>query len=477
VENPVTRVLAEGAIVGLANHTTLIARDGSESPIDDSGAPIRNREGRIVGVVLVFRDVSERQAIETERQAATLERERLLEAERVARSEAEKANRIKDDFVAMVSHELRTPLTAILGWTELLLETQKDPEALRGLEVIGRNTRVQTQLISDLLDISRIVSGKLLLEVQSVDLVSVIELATDTVRLAASARGITIRKRLDTRAAAMVGDPARLQQVIWNLLSNAIKFTSRGGTIEIEMRPVSSRVEIAISDNGIGIRPELIDRVFERFHQQEGPTTRRHGGLGLGLAIVKHLVELHGGTVWAESEGEGKGAKFTISLPIAFARPARDEMPRDIAAESDGRSLAGLRFLVVEDEPDTRDIVRRLVESRGAEVDVAASADEALRFVRERRPDILVSDIGLPDVDGYEFIRRVRSLGIAGIENMPAVALTAFARSEDRTRALVAGYQVHIAKPVDPAELVATLASLARLIQSNRDSREPEDRT
>lgn len=468
VDSPVKRVLREGTVVGLANHTILVSRDGGERPIDDSGAPIHSRDGRIIGVVLVFRDVSEQRSNEAERQASELERERLLEAERIARSEAERANRIKDDFMAMVSHELRTPLNAILGWTEILLRSS-DTESRHGLEVIQRNTRVQAQLISDLLDISRIVSGKLLLAVQSLDLATVIDAAIETVQHAANAKGVAIHRRLDTRASVTIGDPARLQQVIWNLLSNAIKFTDRGGRIDVAMQRVDSRLEIAIRDTGLGIRPELLDRIFDRFHQQAAPTTRRHGGLGLGLSIVKHLVELHGGSVRAESDGEGQGATFIVSLPISAMRSNEGAPAAGVERTGllDAQALRGIRVLVVEDEADTRDLLRRLLEGHGAAVLLAANAEEAMELFMQQRPQILVSDIGLPDVDGYELVRRIRRRE-APKENIPALALTAFARSEDRTRALVAGYQAHLAKPVEPIELVAMLARFADLIPANR---------
>jgi PAS domain S-box-containing protein len=468
VENPVKRVLEQGAVVGLANHTLLISRDGVERPIDDSGAPIRNLEGRVVGVVLVFRDVAERRRMEMERHTANLERERLLDAERVARSEAERANRVKDDFMAMVSHELRTPLNAIVGWAQLLLAAPPDEASTRrGLEVIGRNARIQAQLISDLLDVSRIVSGKLLLDTQNVNLTSVIESAIETVDPSADAKRITIVRRLDhdPATALTMGDPARLQQVIWNLLSNAIKFTPEGGRVEVELKRVESKVEISVSDTGAGIEPQLLDKIFDRFYQQQdGPTTRRHGGLGLGLSIVRHLVELHGGSVRAWSDGEGKGATFTVVLPHFEPRPTEGLDARGGAAASvamEDHRLRNVRVLVVEDEADTRDLLRRVLETHGAEVATVASAAAAREAVAARVPDILVSDIGLPDVDGYQLIRELRAN--PSTNAMPAIALTAFARSEERTRALRAGYQVHIAKPVEPAELIATVASLVGL--------------
>ncbi|HET9328737.1 MAG TPA: PAS domain S-box protein [Candidatus Eisenbacteria bacterium] len=472
VENPVKQVLDNGVIVGLANHTVLISRGGKEWPIDDSAAPIRNREGRIVGAVLVFRDVTERRRADQERHQTATERERLLESERLARAEAERATRVKDDFMAMVSHELRTPLNAIVGWTQLLLAAPSDPAATqRGLEVIGRNARVQAQLISDLLDVSRIVSGKLLLEVQSVDLVDVIEAAMETVAQMAKEKGVELHAELDRAPGAglSVGDPARLQQVVWNLLSNAIKFTPGGGRIDVEMKHVEQSVEIKIRDTGVGIKPELRGRIFDRFYQQDGPTTRRHGGLGLGLSIVRHLVELHGGTVSAWSEGEGQGATFSIVLPHS-APGIRSDTSQDSSGTLplEEQRLKNVQVLIVEDEPDTRDLLRRMLETHGALVTTAGHASEALEAVNQKPPDILLSDIGLPGTDGYELIRRVRKSESDTVRATPAIALTAFARSEERTRALQAGYHVHIAKPVEPAELIATVASLVGLRRGSR---------
>jgi PAS domain S-box-containing protein len=470
VENPVARVLAEGVIVGLANHTVLIAADGTERPIDDSGAPIRNRDGRVVGVVLVFRDVTERRRSEDERQSAAAERLRLLEAERVARTEAERASRVKDDFVAMVSHELRTPLNAILGWTQLMMKGRDDRSVIdRGLDVVARNTRVQAQLISDLLDISRITAGKLRLEIQSVDLVSIITDAIETVQQEADSKGIDVRRELDVKVGPIAGDPARLQQVTWNLLSNAIKFTPRGGHVIATLRHVGSDAELAVSDSGAGIRPEFLPHVFDRFQQADLSITRRFGGLGLGLSIVKHLVELHGGAVRAASGGEGKGATFTITLPSSDVTAIPSRPPSADAAldhSSSTVSLDAITVLVVEDEPDTREFLKRLLETHGAEVVVAGSAAEALSVFPSARPDILVSDIGLPGVDGYDLMKQIREKSMTDGGRIPAIALTAYVRSEDRTRALTVGYQAHVAKPVEPSELVATIASLVGLSRS-----------
>ena len=470
VENPVTRVLQGGVIVGLANHTLLISKDGTERPIDDSGAPIRNRDGRVVGAVLVFRDVSERRRVEAEREASARERERLLVAERSARTEAERANRLKDDFVAMVSHELRTPLNAILGWTELMLQKPDDAAlAARGLEVVARNTRLQTQLISDLLDVSRIVSGKLRLDMQAVDLVSVIDAAIETVEHSAHAKAVSIERQLDTTLGPVAGDAARLQQVVWNLLSNAIKFAAKGGRVRVILRRAGSDAQIVVEDNGTGIRPDFLPYVFDRFRQADASRTRRFGGLGLGLSIVKSLVEFHGGTVSAESDGEGRGATFTIALPIA-APPGVDAAVATAAPATSaiGVSLAAIRVLLVEDEADAAEYVKRLLEGYGATVVVATSARDALDAIVTMQPDILISDIGLPEMDGYRLLERVRSIDTSAVANVPAIALTAFARSEDRTRALLAGYQAHLTKPIQSNELVATVASLADLVSSRR---------
>jgi len=463
VDNPVSRVLAEGVIVGLANHTVLIAADGTERPIDDSGAPIRNRDGRIIGAVLVFRDVSERKRVEIERQKAIVDRERLLEAERAARAEAERANRLKDDFVAMVSHELRTPLNAILGWTQLMMKATDRAMLQRGLDVVARNTRVQAQLISDLLDISRIAAGKLRLEIESVDLASIISDAIDTLEQDADDKRITVRRELDAKVGPIAGDPARLQQVVWNLLSNAIKFTPEGGSIVVRLRRAGADAEITVRDSGVGIRTEFLPHVFDRFQQADRSITRRFGGLGLGLAIVKHLVELHGGSVSAESGGDGQGTLLTITLPPSVLHPTphveSDTPDADRLAET--TSLNGIRVLVVEDESDTRDFLDRFLRTYGADVVTAASATEALALLSDLHPDILVSDIGLPEIDGYDLMQRIRERDSDCA--IPAIALTAYARTEDRRRALSAGYQAHLAKPVEPSELIATIASLRDL--------------
>jgi PAS domain S-box-containing protein len=471
VESPVTRVLAEGTVVGLANHTVLISADGTERPIDDSGAPIRGRDGRIVGVVLVFRDVTDRRNTELERRNAAAERERLLDAERVARSAAERASRVKDEFVAMVSHELRTPLNAMLGWTQLMTRQEADQTVIkRGVDVIARNTRVQAQLISDLLDVSRIVSGKLSLDIHQLNLPGVVADAVDTVQKDADDKGVIIARQLQDTAGPVAGDPARLRQIIWNLLSNAIKFTAAGGTVTVSVRRSGSDAQITVADSGVGIKPDFLPHIFDRFQQADQSITRRFGGLGLGLAIVKHLVELHGGSICAESPGEGKGTIFTILLPSSARTRAEvvDTKPHDAPPST---FLSGIRVFIVEDEPDTREFLERYLTASGAEVQAVGTATDALARLPECEADVLVSDIGLPDIDGYDLMREIRRLEPRKCGAIPAVALTAYARSEDRTRALRAGYQAHLAKPVEPAELIATIASFAELIEAQRRSR------
>ena len=408
----------------------------------------------------------------TEERKRAEERDALLQSEQAARLEVERASRMKDEFLATLSHELRTPLNAILGWSQLLRRdgrTDVDKETLdEGLSVIERNARAQTQLIEDLLDMSRIVSGKIRLDVQPVQAASFIDAAIETVMTAAEAKGIRIQKVLDSYAGPVSGDPNRLQQVVWNLLSNAIKFTPRGGRIQVLLERVNSHVEISVADSGQGIRPEFLPYVFERFRQADASTTRSHGGLGLGLAIVKQLVELHGGTIRAKSPGEGQGSTFTVTLPVQVVHRDADDAirvhPRTARASSisaDCSSLAGLKVLVVDDEADARTLIRKLLEECDATVVTAGSAAEALPLIESERPDVLVSDVGMPETDGYDFLRQVRAMGAERGGKVPAIALTAFARSEDRTRALLSGFLVHVSKPVEPQELVATVASVS----------------
>jgi PAS domain S-box-containing protein len=460
VENPVGRVLREGKVVGLANHTILIARDRTKRPIDDSGAPIRDANGRLRGVVLVFRDVSERKAIEDER-------EQLLQSERAARSAAELAGRMKDEFLATLSHELRTPLNAILGYATLLqMGSSSEDEMQEAIATIAKNARLQAQLIEDLLDMNRIISGKVRLDVQAVDLAGVIDAALETVRPSADAKGLRIRRILDPLAGAVRGDPSRLQQIVWNLLSNAVKFTPKGGQVQVSLERANSHVEITVTDTGQGITPEFLPHVFDRFRQADSSSTRHFGGLGLGLSIVKQLVELHGGTVRAKSPGLNQGASFVVSLPLAVLHleTGISEEHRSPKAEvfECKPDLSGICVLTVDDEIDACKLVVKVLEECHCKVDYATSAEDALRLLPSKRYNVLISDIGMPGQDGYELIRKVRTLSKEqGGGDIPAIALTAFARSEDRQKAALAGFQTHLAKPVEAMELLAVVANLA----------------
>jgi len=400
-------------------------------------------------------------------QTAAEERKHLLESERAARRDAERGSAMKDEFLATLSHELRTPLNAILGWSQMLrLPSMSEKDLQRGLEIIERNTRVQAQLIEDLLDMSRITSGKLRLDIQPVTPAAVVDAALETVRAGAEAKGIRLSSVLDSSAGPIMGDPNRLQQVVWNLLSNAIKFTGRNGRVQVRLQRVNSHIEISVTDTGMGIAPEFLPHVFDRFRQADASSTRASGGLGLGLAIVKQLVELHGGTVRATSPGLEAGSTFTVELPlIAVQRDASDSRvhpaaQRIAALEFKGLDLIGVKVLVVDDEEDARDLIARVLIECRAEVVTAGTVEETLAAVERVRPHVLVSDIGMPHVDGYQLLRLVRGLGLARGGGLPAIALTAFARSEDRTRALHAGFLVHVSKPVEPAELMAAVASV-----------------
>ncbi|MDX2052856.1 MAG: PAS domain S-box protein [Polyangiaceae bacterium] len=615
VESPVDKVIRAGKIVGLANHTILTARDGSEVAIDDSGAPIFGDDGALVGVVLVFRDVTEKRREEDRRQfiagasahlvssldyVATLttvanlsvptiadwcaidmvagegrverlavahadpgkvrfakeveqkyppdpqspygvhevirtgkaqmmseipealliaaavddEHLRIIEelglkssmvvplrcrgrilgaitfvaaesnrrfgpldlslAEEIAGiaalavdnarlyREAQNANSAKDEFLATVSHELRTPLSAILGWAHLL-NNNGLPEEKRqhALEVIERNARAQAQLIEDLLDVSRIISGKLRLETRAFDLATIISAAVDGVRPAAEAKNVRISLQVDDAARNAVGDPDRLQQVVWNLLSNAVKFTGKNDTVTIQLTREGSHAEIGVTDTGMGIEPQHLPHIFERFKQANATTTRSHGGLGLGLSIVKHLVELHGGTVTAASEGANRGSSFKVRLPLGGVSPSQTILHASSRHTWEAPRLEGLKVLVVDDEEDTRRLVVTVLEAHGAIVTSVGSAAHALREVEREPPDVLVSDVGMPEEDGYSLIRKVRVVMKERGRPLPAVALTAYARREDRTRALLAGFQSHVVKPFSPDELLIVVATLA----------------
>jgi PAS domain S-box-containing protein len=595
-QDPVARVLGEGVVVGLANHTVLTDKDGKSRPIEDTAAPIKDDEGHIQGVVLVFHDVSQKYAAEASiresQQAQYMAKVALREAEetrlvlaavvkssddaiigetlegvitswnqaaerilgysaaeivgkhvstllpqhhsddtarileRIQRGEhvghfetqrlakdgriidvllsvspirdargtiigaakvarditdvkraeaererllaaAEEANRMKDEFLATLSHELRTPLNAIVGWAKILRSRKVDAEDLEeGLAAIDRNSQAQSQIVEDLLDISRITSGNLRLDVQRLSLTDIIDAALAAVVPAADAKEVRIHKVLDSLAGPVTGDAARLQQVIWNLLSNAVKFTPRGGQIQVLLERANSHLEISVIDTGIGIRPEFLPHVFDRFRQADASTTRHNAGLGLGLAIVKQLVEMHGGTIRAKSPGEGQGATFTMALPMVVVHPERPEPPKVRSDESKAKedfrqdgALAGLKVLVVDDEPDARQLIRRVLSDCQAQVADASSAAEAMDVLGRFLPDVIVCDIGMPEEDGYDLVHQVRA--DPATRDIPAAALTAFARPEDRKRSLLAGFQTHVTKPVDPAELTAVVASLA----------------
>jgi signal transduction histidine kinase len=369
------------------------------------------------------------------------------------------ANRAKDEFLAVLSHELRTPLTPILNWSHLLREGRLDgPATARAIEAIERNARLQVRIVGDLLDVSRVIAGKMRLNVQPVALDPVISAVVDSVRAAADAKGIALDARFDPEMCLVSGDPERLQQVVWNLVSNAIKFTPRGGRVEIRLARVGEHQHLTVHDDGCGINPALIPRLFERFWQADSSTTRAQGGLGLGLAVVRHLVELHGGTVRAESEGEGLGATLTVTLPVLSAtKPIDVVAPRAPA----NRKILGLKVLVVDDEEDTCEIVGAVLQGAGAEVRTCLSATQALSAMDSWVPDILVSDIAMPGEDGYALIRKVRARRLEEGGRVPAVALSAYGRSEDRMKALLAGFQVHVGKPVEPGRLVSIVAGVA----------------
>jgi PAS domain S-box-containing protein len=447
----------------MSMETERVRKDGSRLPVSVSISPVRDAAGEVVGASTNGRDI-------TERKRAEEERERLLAREQEARAAAEEANRLKDEFLATLSHELRTPLTAILGWAHLLRSGRLDEEsAARAVEIIERNADAQNQLIEDILDVSRIITGKTSLHVEPVEPVSVIEAAAEAVRPAAEAKRVELKIPASTEAVSVFGDAARLRQVVWNLLTNALKFTPEGGRVEVRVARADSHVRIKVSDTGEGIDPEFLPYVFDRFRQADASTTRKRGGLGLGLAIVRHLVELHGGTVGAESEGQGRGATFTVTLPLAgaVAQPGEPDDSRAARVKRPASpvdcppSLSGLRVLVVDDEPDTLDFLVAVLEGCGAEVTAASSAAEAFRLLKEVKPDVLVSDIGMPDEDGYALIRRVRQLEDDEGGRTPAIALTAYAREEDRRKAIRAGFQAHMTKPVEPSELAEVVASLA----------------
>jgi PAS domain S-box-containing protein len=444
--------MRQAAELGRTGHECpYLRKDGSRFWASGVLSAARDADGRTVGYSMVLRDISDLRTAEEERTA-------LLESERVARAEAEKASRLKDEFLATLSHELRTPLNSILGWSQLIRRGKPTLEqVLQGIEIIERNARTQARIVEDLLDMSRIVSGKLVFSRKEVQLAGVVRQAVEAVQPSAEAKSIDIRLSLD-EGAHVWGDAGRLQQVAWNLLSNAVKFTPERGRIDVTLSQDKDGVVFSVRDTGQGIGADFLPHIFERFRQANASSTRRLGGLGLGLAIVCQLVELHGGLVKAESEGEGEGATFTISLPAI--RSDGQAGPEGIDEDGfDGR-IAGVTVLLVEDEPDSRHVIGEMLRQHQAEVIEAASAGEAFSLLGRHRPRVLVSDIGMPDEDGLSLIRRVRALPPEDGGAVRAIALTAYARQEDRERALSAGFHRHITKPVTPARIVAAIGDL-----------------
>jgi PAS domain S-box-containing protein len=431
-------------------------RDGALIPISLTVSPIRDATGRVIGASKIARDITERTRVE-----AALSQ---------AKQEAEHANRVKDEFLATLSHELRTPLNAVLGFARMLragaIETERQP---RALEILERNATVLTRLVDDLLDVSGIVSGKTRLDVQMLELAPIIDQVLATIRPAADAKGVQLLDVLDRRNTLVSGDPDRLQQIVWNLLTNAVKFTDRAGRVEVRLAGGDAHVEIIVSDSGQGIAPALLPHVFDRFRLADGSSSRQRGGLGLGLAICRHLVELHGGTISVSSDGEGQGSTFRVELPLGTMRP--DALPevghaprrtdRDDLNPSAAR-LDGVRVFIVDDEPDTLVPLCEALERSGAIVTTFSSADDVIEALQVTVPDLLVSDIGMPVTDGFELLRTIQQRPERAIRQLPVVALTGYAQQQDRTRMLAAGFHAHLAKPIDPAELVAAVAAMVR---------------
>ena len=445
-------------------------REGHPTVRSYLAVPVKTASGEVLGALFfghstpgVFTQVHEQLATGVAAWAAlALENSRLY-------AEAREADRLKDEFLAVLSHELRTPLNAIVGYSRLLRgNILTGAKAANGLETLERNAAALTQIVEDVLEVSRIVSGKIRLDVQPVDLPLVVHNAIATVQPAADAKGVRVHTIVDPRAGSVSGDPDRLQQVAWNLLSNAVKFTPRQGRVQVRVERVNSHVEVVVSDTGIGIPVDFLPLVFERFRQANAGPTRKTGGLGLGLSIVRHIVEMHGGTVQAESAGEGQGATFRVHLPLMIVQPEglreTREHPRSekLVPLAGLGNLGGIRVLAIDDEADALGLLRAVLEAAGAQVTTIRSARDGLESIKSLRPDALVVDLGMPEIDGFAFIKRVRSSEDAAVRDIPAAALTAFARSEDRTKALESGFEMHLAKPIDPGELVASVATLVR---------------
>ena len=432
--------------------TIRVRKDGVRIPISLTVSPIRDLSGTIVGASKIARDITDRRRLEEERA-------RLLAQEQTARRAAERASRVKDEFLATLSHELRTPLTAIMGWVRMVRQGLLDDEgANRALEIIDRNTEALKRLVEDILDISSMTMGRFRLESLPVDLATVVRAALDSVRHAVSAKNIRLEFTVDRGIRPVAGDAGRLQQVVWNLVSNAVKFTPYGGSVHVSLAQSGSYAEIRVRDDGRGIDAEFAPRLFEPFSQQDASTTRQHGGLGMGLAIVRHLVELHGGTVRAESPGSGGGATFIVRLPQVLARPVSDDARSDAPGPS---VLDGVRVLAVEDEAETRELIATVLRQAGAHVAVTGSVEEALDGLTTAPPDVVVCDIAMPGRDGYDLLREARRHS-GELASTPFVALTAHVQETDRRRSLTEGFSVHVPKPVDPVELVEVVRTLSR---------------
>lgn len=457
---PAERTLEEPAILERLRRgekvdhfeTQRVRKDGALVEVSLTISPVRDSNGRIVGASKIARNIG------AQKGAARALAEASLESTR--------QSRMKDEFLATLSHELRTPLQSILGWVQLLRANDyKDTELKEGLDIIDRNAQAQQRIIEDLLDMNRILSGKVRLDVQVVNLGMVIEAAMASIRPAADAKGVRMHSILDSISKPVSGDPQRLQQIFWNLLSNAVKFTPKNGRVEVVLQSVNSHLEVSVSDTGVGIEADFLPFVFDRFRQADASFTRSHGGLGLGLAIVKHLVELHGGTVRAKSAGANRGATFEVNLPLAVLNASRDESKRHVALEPENEAdlpdLHEVKVVLVDDDVDSRMLVAKALASVGASVRAAGSAQEALMFLADHVPSILISDIGMPGESGYDLIRKVRSLPPERGGKVPAVALTAYTRVEDKVRALRSGFHTLIAKPADISEVIATVKALA----------------
>jgi PAS domain S-box-containing protein len=451
--------LLEGDVVQISSQNRNYRKDGSVIWCDWYNSVLKDEQGNMISILSLGLEITSRKRIEEERAL-------LLAREQVAREQAEAANRAKDEFLAAVSHELRTPLTPVLGWLRMLRGEKLDAQQVsKAMEKIEQNVRAEIRLVEDLLDASRIITGKLQLDLRPLDLSSVVSASVESMRPAAEARNITLIQKFDPLVGLMSGDADRLRQVIWNLLSNAIKFTPPQGTVSLSVENVQSHIEITVSDTGQGIDPEFLPQVFDRFRQADGSPSRKFGGLGLGLAIVRHLVELHGGTVQASSQGVGMGATFVVKLPPLVQRRSVQEGRHSLDAGSGkifkaNLKLSGLNILAVDDDPDTLELVSFVLEQAEAHVVTAASVEAAVSIFEKEKVDVLISDIAMPGADGYQLITHIREIAQVRGQRIPAIALTAFTRTEDRLRALSAGFQMHLPKPIEPAELLAVVASL-----------------